>query len=74
MTTTGEQLVALSGLGANTALFHLVSITTGSGPSAAQIAEAVVTALNLTAIPVNTVKIKGQDIQGTGSEADPWGP
>jgi len=27
-----------------------------------------------TAIPVNTVQIKGQTIAGAGTEADPWGP
>lgn len=38
------------------------------------LAGAVVTALEATTIPVNTVAIKGQPIQGAGTEADPWGP
>lgn len=34
----------------------------------------IVTALESAVIPVNTVQIKGQAINGSGSEADPWGP
>ena len=46
----------------------------GGGPSAADIAAEVLATLNANAIPVNTVQIKGQPINGSGSEADPWGP
>jgi hypothetical protein len=34
----------------------------------------IVTALESAVIPVNTVQIKGQSINGSGSESDPWGP
>ncbi len=46
----------------------------GSGPSAGDIASAVLAALNATTIPVDMRKVKGQTIAGSGSEADPWGP
>jgi hypothetical protein len=46
----------------------------GSAPSAADIASAVLAALQATSIPVNMVQVKGQTITGSGSEADPWGP
>ena len=45
-----------------------------TGPSAADIAAAVLAALNATTIPVDMIKVKGQTINGSGSEADPWGP
>ena len=43
-------------------------------PSAADIAAALLSALASTTIPVDMVKVKGQTINGSGSEADPWGP
>jgi len=43
-------------------------------PTAAEIAAEVLNSLNATTIPVDTVKIKGQTITGSGTEADPWGP
>lgn len=46
----------------------------GSGPTAAQVADEVMARLMATAIPANTVQIKGQVIDGSGTEADPWGP
>ena len=46
----------------------------GSGPSAESIAAALLAALNATTIPVDMVKVKGRAINGSGSEADPWGP
>ena len=36
--------------------------------------DAVLAALNATTIPVDMIKVKGQAINGSGSEADPWGP
>ncbi len=39
----------------------------------AGVAAAVIAALNGTAIPVNMVKVKGQTIQGSGTEESPWG-
>ena len=43
-------------------------------PSASDIAAALLAALNSTTIPVDMIKVKGQAINGSGSEADPWGP
>ena len=49
--------------------------TSGStGPTAGEIASAVLAQLQATAIPVNMVQVKGQTLSGAGSEADPWGP
>lgn len=45
-----------------------------TGPTANDIANAVVAKLNLVTIPVDLQKIKGQDISGSGTENDPWGP
>ena len=45
-----------------------------SAPSAADIAAAVMAQLQATAIPVNLTQVKGQDIVGGGTEANPWGP
>ena len=43
-----------------------------AGPSAADIAAAVLAALNATTIPVNTRKMNGYTIIGDGSESNPW--
>lgn len=50
------------------------STTGGGGPTAADIAAAVLASLNSSTIPVDVRKIKGQTINGSGVEADPWGP
>ena len=51
-------------------------IATGgsTGPTAADIAAAVVAALNATAIPVNMTQVHGQVIAGAGTTGNPWGP
>jgi hypothetical protein len=47
--------------------------TSGSaGPSASDIAAAVLAALNATTIPVDAKKMNGATIIGDGSEANPW--
>lgn len=51
-----------------------VSTGGGSGPTAAEITAAVLAALNATAIPVNMTKVRGQDLIGVGTEANPWSP
>lgn len=43
-------------------------------PTASDNAAATVTALESTEIPANVVKVNGYVIDGTGTEADPWGP
>ncbi|MBV5330608.1 MAG: hypothetical protein JZU65_23755 [Chlorobium sp.] len=55
-------------------IVNTISTSGSTGPTAAEIAAAVVVALNATTIPVNTVEIKGQVISGSGTEIDPWGP
>lgn len=51
-----------------------IATSGSSGPSASAIAAEVLAQLQATAIPVNMIQVRGQAIQGTGSEADPWGP
>lgn len=47
--------------------------TSGStGPTATEIAAALVAALNATTIPVDTRRMNGALVVGDGSEADPW--
>jgi hypothetical protein len=54
------------------------AVLAGSGglvpPTVEEIAAAVLAVLNANNIPVDTVKIKGQTITGSGTSADPWGP
>jgi hypothetical protein len=48
------------------------TLTTSLDPSTAQIVAAVVAALQATTIPVDTKKMNGADVIGTGAEGDPW--
>ena len=43
-------------------------------PAAQDIASAVLATLQATALPVNMIQVRGQAINGTGAESDPWGP
>lgn len=47
---------------------------TGDCPTASEIAAEILSQLQGTAIPVNLVKVRGQNLTGTGTEANPWGP
>jgi len=51
-----------------------VVVSGSTGPTAAEIAAAVLATLQSNTTPTNLVQIKGQPINGAGSEADPWGP
>jgi hypothetical protein len=51
-----------------------ISTSGSTGPTAAEIAAAVLASLSATTIPVNMVQVKGQTINGAGSEENPWGP
>ena len=51
-----------------------ISTSGSTGPTAGEIASAVLAQLQATAIPVNMVQVKGQTLSGAGSEADPLGP
>lgn len=49
--------------------------TSGStGPTASEIASAVLAAMNISPPAVNLTRVRGQEIAGTGTENDPWGP
>ena len=50
------------------------SLTATMDPSAVQIATAVLAQLMATTIPVDIQTIRGQSLQGDGSEANPWNP
>jgi hypothetical protein len=45
-----------------------------TGPTAAEIAAAVLATLQANTIPVDIQTIRGQSLKGDGSEADPWNP
>ena len=45
-----------------------------AGPSAADIAAALLTALNATTIPVNIKQVNSVPIKGSGVVGDTWGP
>lgn len=51
-----------------------ISTSGGSAPTAAQVAAEVLAVLQANTIPANMTHVKGQAINGAGSEADPWGP
>lgn len=50
----------------------LIAVSTGGGPSAVDIAAALVAALNATTIPVDTRKMNGATVQGDGSTGNKW--
>ena len=52
----------------------LVTVATGGGggPTAGEIALALIAALNATTIPVDARRMNGALVAGDGSEADPW--
>lgn len=50
------------------------TLTEGAAPDTTSIAAAVLATLQANTIPANMVQVKGQAINGAGSEADPWGP
>jgi hypothetical protein len=64
----------VSVIAANSAGLQEVTTGGGGGSTPAEIAAAVVAALQATTIPVNMVQVKGQTVNGSGSESDPWGP
>jgi hypothetical protein len=51
-----------------------ISTSGSTGPTASEIAAAVLAAMNATPPGVNVVKVTGATITGTGTDADPWGP
>lgn len=51
-----------------------IATSGGTGPTAAEIAAAILAAAQITPIHADTRQIKGQTIAGAGTEADPWGP
>lgn len=51
-----------------------LNTASSGGVDYAALADAVVAALEAATIPVNTVQIRGQTINGSGSASDPWGP
>lgn len=51
-----------------------ISTLGSSGPSAVDIAAAILAAAQITPIHADMRKVIGQGISGTGTEVDPWGP
>jgi hypothetical protein len=69
LTGEGTVTVQLRGIGSLT-----VTLDAGARPSAFDIAQEVLQALNATTIPVNVEKINDIDVNGVGTSGDPWGP
>jgi hypothetical protein len=67
---TGAIHAGITGGGVITADITSSNITALAG----QVVEQMMDALNATTIPVDTVKIHGQTIAGSGVTADPWRP
>lgn len=57
-----------------TSAAYVTTAVGSTGPTVADIAAEVIARLMATVIPANAVQIKGQAINGAGTEADPWGP
>lgn len=55
-----------------TSAAYITTAIGGSGPSAADIAAALLAALNATTIPVDAKKMNGATVIGDGSVSDPW--
>ena len=51
-----------------------IATSGSSGPTASEIAAAVLSALNSTNIPVNIKRVNDILVGGTGTEINPWGP
>ena len=57
-----------------TSAAYITTAVGGSGPSASDIAAAVMAALNATTIPVNIKQVNSVPIKGSGVVGDTWGP
>lgn len=55
-----------------TSAAYITTAIGGSGPSSADIAAALLAALNATTIPVDAKKMNGATVIGDGSVSDPW--
>lgn len=51
-----------------------ISTSGSTGPSVSDIAAAIIAALNATTIPVDTVRLAGVELRGTGVSGDEWRP
>lgn len=51
-----------------------VATSGSSGPSASEIAAAILAAAQITPIHSNVKQVNDTDIDGAGTESDPWGP
>ena len=57
-----------------TSAAYVTTAVGGSGPSAVDIAAAILAAAQIAPIHADTRKVIGQGIAGAGTEANPWGP
>ena len=55
-----------------TSAAYLTTAVGGSGPSASDIAAAVISAMTATTVPVDVKKMNGALVTGDGSVLDPW--
>jgi hypothetical protein len=66
--------VDLNALGAAVWANATRTLTDIEVPTTAEITAALIAALNSTTIPVDLQKVRGQQLAGSGIEADPWRP
>ena len=76
---TGTAMMTFSAVAVPSGIGHMSGSTeTGGELTEAGIANAsaaaTVAALQATIIPVDVQQVRGQDLEGTGSDVDPWGP
>jgi hypothetical protein len=76
LSTAGAGGVDLNALAAAVWAYATRTLTAGGGtaPTAEEVAAAVLAAAQANPIQSDIRKVNGQAVNGTGSEADPWGP
>lgn len=75
LSTASSGGVDLNALAAAVWAYATRTLTSGgTAPTAEEVATAILNAAQTTPIHADIRKVKGQTVNGTGSEADPWGP
>ena len=72
----GAEIVPVAGVFVDRTKAAAFSTTAsgGTGPTAAEIAAAILAAAQITPIHADMRRVQGQALTGNGSEATPWGP
>ena len=51
-----------------------ITVSGSTGPSVSEITDAIMAALLASTVPANIKKVNDVDVNGSGTELDPWGP